>query len=119
MAKALDGIFALLLLIGALLHGYGTISAYEPGTEIFVWSLSATLAAALIAVLNLLRRSRRGDRVLALICLVASLAWVGLALGFGAAIGNMLDPRVLWHAIAALALALFSLRSMIERRQSA
>lgn len=118
MAKALDGIFALLLLIGALLHGYGTISGYQPGTEIFVWSFSGSLTAALIAVLNLLRRERRGDRVLALICLVASLAWAGLALGFGAAIGNMLDPRVLWHVIAALALALFSLKSMTERRRS-
>ncbi len=119
MAKALDGILALLLLIGALLHGYGTISGYQPGTEIFVWSLSGSLAAGLIAVLNLLRRERRGDRVLALICLVANLAWAGLALGFGAAIANMLDPRVLWHVITALGLALFSLKSMTERRLSA
>jgi membrane protein DedA with SNARE-associated domain len=116
MAKAIDGIFALLLLIGALLHGYGTITGYEPGTEVFVWSLSGTLAAALIAVLNLLRRERRGDRALALICLVACLIWAALALGFGAAIGNVLDPRVLWHAIAALALAAFSLKSLTERR---
>lgn len=119
MGKALDGIFAVLLLIGALLHGYGTITGYEPGTEVFVWSLSGSLAAALIAVLNLLRRERRGDRALALICLVASLAWVALALGFGAALGNLLDPRVLWHAIAALVLALFSLKSLTERRLSA
>lgn len=119
MAKALDGIFALLLLIGALLHGYGTITGYEPGTEVFVWSLSGSLAAALIAVLNLLRRERRGDRVLALICLVACLAWAAIALGFGAAIGNVLDPRVLWHIIAALALAVFSLKSLTERRFSA
>ncbi|MGO4834412.1 hypothetical protein AB4144_19325, partial [Rhizobiaceae sp. 2RAB30] len=73
-------------------------------------------AAGLIAVLNLLRREGRGGRVLALICLVASLAWAGLALGFVAATGNMLDPRVLWHVIAAVALALFSLKSMVERR---
>jgi len=119
MAKAIDGIFALLLLIGAVLHGYGTVTGYQAGTEVFVWSLAGSLAAALIAVLNLLRRERRGDRALALICLVASLAWVAVALGFGAAIGNLLDPRVLWHAIAAAVLAVFSLRSLTGRRLSA
>lgn len=102
MGKAIDGIFALLLLIGAMFRGYGTITVYPPGTELFVWSLSGTLAAALIAVLNFLRRERRYDRPLASICLVASVAWVAVALGFGAAIGNLLDLRVLWQAVAAL-----------------
>lgn len=115
MAKAIDGIFAVLLLIGALLHGYGTTTSYPAGSEVLVWSLAASLAAGLIAILNLLRRERPGDRALAGICLAASLAWAGVALAFGRAIGNVVDPRVLWHVIAALALAMFSLRSLTSR----
>ena len=86
MVKAIDGIFAILLLIGALLHGYGTITSYPAGSEVFVWSLAASLAAGLIATLNLLRRERPRDHALAVICLVASLAWAAVALAFGAAI---------------------------------
>lgn len=118
MAKAIDGVFALLLLIGAALHAYGTVTNYQPGTEIFVWSLSGSLAAILVAVLNLLRRGHPRDKALALTSAVASVAWAAIALAFGAAIGNMLDPRVLWHAIAALALAGFSLRCLIPASQA-
>lgn len=50
-----------------------------------------------------------------MICLVSSLAWVATAFAFGSAIGNLLDARVLWHAIAALALAFFSARSLAAR----
>ncbi|HWK64316.1 MAG TPA: hypothetical protein VNS34_05210 [Rhizobiaceae bacterium] len=116
MARAIDGIFAILLLIGALLHAYGTVTSYPAGSEVFVWSLAASLAAGLIAVLNLLRRERPGDRALAVICLAASLTWAAVAFAFGEAIGNVVDPRVLWHAIAALALALFSLKSLTVRQ---
>lgn len=116
MAKAIDGIFAILLLVGALLHGYGTITSYPAGSEVFVWSLAGSLAAGLIAILNLLRRERPGDWALAVICLVASLAWAAVALAFGGAIGNVVDLRVLWHVIAALALAMFSLRSLMARQ---
>lgn len=114
MARTVDAIFALLLLIGALLHSYGTLTGYEAGSEVFVWSLAGSLAAALIAVLNLMRRQRDGDKTLAAVCLVASLAWAAVAAGFGAAIGDVLDPRALWHIIAALGLAAFSLRSLIK-----
>lgn len=58
MARATDGIFAILLLIGALLHSYGTVTHYPAGSEMFVWSMGGSLAAGLIAVLNLLRRER-------------------------------------------------------------
>jgi hypothetical protein len=113
--RTVDTIFGILLLIGAILHSYGTFIGYAPGSEIFVWSLAGSLAAALIAVLNLLRSRRPADRPLAWICLVSSLCWVGVALAFGRAIGNIADPRVLWHAVAALVLAGFSLRTLMGR----
>lgn len=115
MFKAIDGILALALLIGAALHAYGTVTSYQPGTEIFVWSLAGSLAAVLVAVLNLLRRGHPRDRALALTSALASLAWAAIALAFGAAIGDMLDVRVLWHAVAALGLAVLSLRSMLAK----
>ncbi|PSJ63695.1 hypothetical protein [Pseudaminobacter soli (ex Li et al. 2025)] len=111
--RTIDTIFGVLLLIGAILHGYGTFVGYAVGSEVFVWSLAGSLAAGLIAVLNILRSRRPDDQALAWICLVSSLCWVGVALAFGSAIGNVRDPRVLWHAIAALVLAGFSLRTLI------
>ena len=115
MIKAIDGILALMLLIGAALHAYGTFTSYQPGTELFVWSLAGSLAAVLVAVLNLLRRGHPRDRALALTAALASLAWAAIALAFGSAIGDMLDPRVIWHVVAALGLAALSLRCMVAR----
>ncbi|MEP9371792.1 hypothetical protein [Mesorhizobium sp. KR1-2] len=113
--RTVDTIFGVLLLIGAILHSYGTFIGYPLGSEVFVWSLAGSLAAGLIAVLNILRSRRPGDRALAWICLVSSLCWAGVALAFGRAIGNVVDPRVLWHAVAALVLAGFSLRTLMMR----
>lgn len=115
MARTIDTIFAVLLLVGAALHAYGTFAGYAPGTEVFVWSLAGSLAAGLVAVLNLLRVRRPEDWPLAWICLVSSLCWTGLALAFGAAIGNVVDPRALWHVIVGLVLAGFSLRTLMGR----
>jgi hypothetical protein len=112
MARIIDRIFGVLLLVGAGLHVVGTLRTYAIGSEALVWSLSGTLAAGLVAVLNLVRAGRPEDHTLAWITLVGSLAWAGVAIAFGAAIGNLFDPRVLWHAITALVLAGFSLRTL-------
>lgn len=99
-----------LLLIGAVLHRYGSFTGYADQPETLTWSLSGVLAAALTAALNLLRADRPDDRPLALIAFAASVAWVTVAFGFGAAIGSLADIRVLWHALTALGLAMFSAR---------
>jgi len=112
MARIIDRIFGALLLIGAGLHALGALRTYTIGSEALVWSLSGTLAAGLVGVLNLVRAGRPDDHTLAWITLVGSLAWAGVAIAFGAAIGNVFDPRVLWHAITALVLAGFSLRTL-------
>jgi hypothetical protein len=117
IVQAIDRLFGLLLLIGACLHAVGAVRAYPLGSDVLVWSLSGTLAAGLLAVLNLVRAGRPDDHTLAAITLAGSLAWFGIAIAFGAAIGNVVDPRVLWHAIAALALAGFSLRTLLKRSQ--
>jgi hypothetical protein len=116
--KNVDRIFGALLLVGAVLHVYGSISSYPLGSPELVWALSGSLACALTAVLNLVRAARSEDMTIAWIAFVASICWVAVAVGFGAAIGNLIDPRVLWHAVAALALTVYSLRTAFRRAQT-
>ena len=49
----LDRVFGVLLLIGAALHSYGSISSYRLGTPELVWALSGSLAGGLTATINL------------------------------------------------------------------
>lgn len=109
----IDRVFGWLLVVGASLHAFGSVTGYGSQPELLVWSLSGTLAALLLAVLNLMRAGRPSDRSLALVCLTGSIAWVAVALGFGAAIGDVLDPRALIHAVNAAVLAAFSLRTLL------
>ncbi len=114
--KLLDKTFGVLLLVGSMLHAYGSMSSYQFGTQELVWALAGSLAGGLTAAINLLRAARPEDTTLAWVAFVASIGWCAVAIGFGAAIGNLFDPRVLWHAISALALAGFSLRTLRGRR---
>jgi hypothetical protein len=109
MARRVDRAFAAFLLVGAILHAYGSFSSYDVGSQTLVWSLSGSFAAALLAVLNFVRADRPEDQTLAWITFVGCLCWFAVAIAFGAAIGNIMDPRVLWHAISAVVLAVFSL----------
>jgi len=65
MSKIIDRIFGWLLVIGALLHAYGSLMFYGPSTVTLVWALSGSLAALLLAALNLMRINRPADRTLA------------------------------------------------------
>lgn len=115
MIRTLDRIFGVLLLFGAVLHAFGSLKTYALGTPILVWALSGSLAAGLLAVLNLVRSGRDNDKALAWITFIGCLCWVCLAFAFGSSIGKIADPRILWHVICALALAGFSLRVIIKR----
>ncbi len=74
----------------------------------FVWSLGASLAAALLGVLNVVRVGRPHDKVLATITAIGTACWALLALAFGKSIGNMLDPRVLGNVIISVVLVIFA-----------
>jgi hypothetical protein len=111
--KTVDRVFGALLLLGSFLHAYGSITAYRLGTPELVWALAGGLAALLTALLNLLRSGRPEDHSLAWIAFAASVGWFAVATGFGAAIGNLSDPRVLWHLVCGLALAAFSVRTAL------
>ncbi len=116
--KTLDRTFGVLLLVGSVLHAYGSISFYRLGSPELVWALSGSLAGGLTSVINLVRAGRPEDTTVAWISLVASICWAIVAVGFGAAIGNLIDPRALWHLVCALALAAFSVRTAVGRAQT-
>ena len=106
--KYLDRAFGWLLVIGAALHAYGSLTFYGPQTVTLVWALAGSLAAFLLAAINLMRVNRPTDRTLGYVSFAGSLCWFGIALAFGIAIQDVVDPRVLYHAVVALALAAFS-----------
>jgi hypothetical protein len=116
--RTLDRVFGALLLIGFALHLYGSISSYKLGTPELIWALSGSLAGGLTAAINLVRSGRPDDMTLAWLAAIPSIAWFAVAVGYGAAIGNIFDPRVLWHATCALVLALFSLRMALGRART-
>src|SRR5262245_47025964 len=88
LMKLVDRGFGWLLAIGAALHAYGSLMFYGPQTVTLVWALSGSLAAALLASLNLMRVNRPADRTLATVCFAGSLAWCAIALAFGVAQQN-------------------------------
>jgi hypothetical protein len=115
--KIADRIMGALLLIGGVLHGFGSYQAYANAPSILVWALSGSLAALLLAGINLLRVDRPADHALAWVSFAGCLAWIAIAAAFGLTLGNPLDPRVLYHVIVTLALAALSLRSALTFRQ--
>ncbi len=108
----LDWFFCALMAAATAGHFLGTLILVEHGTGLFVWSLAGVLAAALLVALNVMRIGRPNDRTLAWVCLIACLCWVAIALMFGQSVGNLLDQRALFHAFAALGLAVLSWRSL-------
>ena len=113
LVTILDRIFGWLLVVGGLLHAIGSWRAFHSDPPQLLWALSGSLAALLVAALNLLRVGRPNDRSLAWVSFFASVAWVAVALGFGAAIGHLADPRAVIHAVNAAVLAGLSLRTLI------
>jgi hypothetical protein len=80
----------------------------QPMSGVFIWSLGSSLAALLLATLNIVRAGRPQDKRLATITLVGTACWALVAFAFGKSIGNVLDPRPLGHAIISLVLVIFS-----------
>jgi hypothetical protein len=110
----LDWLFCVLMAGAAAGHFFGTLTLVEHGTTLFVWSLAGVLAATLLVALNVMRIGRPNDRSLAWVCLVGCLCWVAIALMFGSSVGNVFDPRAIYHALAALGLVVLSLRSLLR-----
>ena len=115
MMKNVDRFFAVLLAVFGAMHAYGSVTAYAFLTPELVWALSASGFSILIAVLNFIRAGRPEDRTLAWVCFTGCIVWAVVAFAFGASIGNLADPRADLHALAAVVLAVFSLRAAMGR----
>lgn len=113
--KTIDRIFAWILVLGGLLHGFGSFHMYRNEPMTLLWALCATLLTLLIAAVNLLRVERPSDRPLAWICFAGSLSWAVTAFAAGMLLHNILDPRPLTHWVTALVLAGFSLKTALNR----
>jgi membrane protein DedA with SNARE-associated domain len=77
-------------------------------SDIFIWSLGSSLAAGLLATLNIVGSGRPDDKTLAVITATGTTCWAALAFSFGISIGNVFDPRPLGHVIISVALVIFS-----------
>jgi hypothetical protein len=115
MLPIIDRIAGWLLAIGALLHGYGSYLAYPSLSANLVWAWSGSVAALLLASINLLRVNRPDDRALAWISLAGCLLWIGIVGAFAATLPNPIDPRPLYHLVVTLVLAALSLRTALRR----
>lgn len=108
MLRTVDRIFGGLLVLAACGHSVGTILWTQPMSGIFVWSLGSSLAALLVATLNIVRAGRPDDKPLAVITLIGTGCWALVAFGFGKSIGNIFDPRALVHMVISIVLVIFS-----------
>lgn len=108
MLKVVDRIFGWLLVLAASGHTIGTMLWTQPMSGIFIWSLGSSLAAALLATLNIVRAGRPDDKPLAVITLVGTACWALVAFGFGVSIHNIMDPRPLGHVVISIILVFFS-----------
>ena len=108
MLKVVDRIFGWLLVLAAGGHTVGTILWTKPMSGIFIWSLGSSLAAFLLATLNIVRAGRPEDKTLAVITAIGTTCWAAVAFSFGMSIGNVFDPRPLSHVIISIVLVIFS-----------
>lgn len=111
----IDRAFGWLLILASVGHTTGTVLWTQPMSQLFIWSLGASLAGLLLGALNIVRAGRPEDRTLAAITAVGTTGWALLALAFGISIGNVLDPRAMTHFIVACALVVFSVRTWSGR----
>ena len=120
MLAKVDRIFGWLLVLASCLHAAGTVMWTPFMSGLFVWSLGASLAAAVLGALNLVRAGRPHDTTVAAIAAAGTAGWVLVALGFGKSIGNLWDPRVVSNVVIGMVLVAFSImtlrRSPITKR---
>lgn len=79
MLKLVDRAFGVLLVLAAVAHTFGSLSAYAFLSTELVWAFAASALAILLASINLLRVNRPEDLALAWICFVGCVAWIALA----------------------------------------
>lgn len=111
--KSTDRVFGVLLILSSCGHTVGTILWAPFMSGLFVWSLGASIAAALTGVLNVVRAGRPSDKTIAVIATAATAGWLMICLAFGKSIANFADPRVIGNCVIATVLVCFGVRTIV------
>ena len=114
--QRLERILAAILIVGGLLHAYGSFTAFDTGSVVLAWSLGSAAFAIFLGCVAFEASSERARVSLRRITIAGLLAWGVVVALFGSAIGNFADPRVLYHIIVA---ALLVLAFLFDRRAGA
>jgi hypothetical protein len=114
--KKAELILSGILVVGGIGHSIGSYYFYKTVPLTLLWALGSSLAILLLASINFLRIYRPGDRALAWICFFGNVAWVAACVAFAKLIGNFFDVRPDLQGVAALLLAIFSVRSAFGSR---
>jgi hypothetical protein len=112
--RGVDRLFAVLLMLGAVGHTFGSFKTYGSEPKTLLWSLCASVLCVLLGAINLLRVARPGDVALAWICVGGMLCWLAVTLTFGHLIGNLFDFRIVIFTVISVGLILFGLRSALR-----
>ncbi len=114
--KRIDYLFAALLILFSAGHGFlGTLAADGWNSSASVWSFSGSVAAWLVAAINILRTGRPHDKGVAVIALAGSLSWIGL-MAWLAVVAHMISDVRIWLFVGTAAgLVGFSIRTLRGR----
>jgi fucose 4-O-acetylase-like acetyltransferase len=106
--KTIDRTFGWLLILATCGHTIGTLKFYPFLSDLWVWSLSASLAGAILGAINIIRAGRSADGALAAVTAGGCIGWALMALAFGSSIHNLRDPRVVGNVFIATVLVICS-----------
>jgi len=98
-------VFAVLLVLSGLLHGYGSLGTYPPASAELAWSLGSAAFAIFLGVLGFQVLEPGMSRLLVHTVISGLVFWMIIVLLFGVSIGNPADPRVVVHLVASIGLA--------------
>jgi hypothetical protein len=115
VVKIIDRTLGALLAIGGLWHAWGAFTTFVFLSPMLVWAWSGSVAAVLVAALNLLRVERPDDRLLAWTSFAGCLLWLVIIALFAATLLDPRDVRPFYHGLVAAGLAGFSLRTALKR----
>lgn len=115
LATRIGKSLSVILMIGGLLHAYGSFLAFDAGSPALVWSLGSAGFAIFLGVLAFYANGSGAPKGLITIVAAGLAAWFLIVLAFGFAIHNPADPRVLYHLVVSAALAV----QLVRRARSA
>lgn len=116
MLRITDYAFSGALILFAAAHGFiGSPAIYGWTSPQAVWAFSGSIAAWMIAAVNILRTGRPGDRGLALVALAGAVSWIGLIVWLASLSGAFSDIRMVLNIGAGTGLAIFAMRSVFLR----